>query len=273
MYVEQRVSGELRQLALCSWQQTPSRAASVRIVPDGCIDIVWNGRALVVAGPDTRAWHQPVQAGTHIIGLRFGPGQGGRVLGAPASALRNARVELGDLWGERGRMLADRVADERDPSRALDRIVDAVQQPGAARAADPLVRHVVAQVQLAGRAAPSVRTLAAEVGVTERQLLRRCTDALGYGPKLLARILRFQRFLEALAAQPELSLAELAHALGYADQSHLAHDTAELAGTAPSQLRAERAPRPMSDFDKTRQADARQAPPHEDHRLGTTGAR
>lgn len=273
MYVEQRASGALGRLALCSWQRISPRTETVRIVPDACIDIVWNGRTLLAAGPDTRPWYQPIQSGVRVFGLRFAPGQGNRVLGAPTSALCNARVELADLWGERGRTLADRVGNAPDPTRALEWIAQEVQQAGAAQAADPFVLRVVAQVQLAGATTPSVRTLAAGLGVTERQLLRRCTNVLGYGPKLLARILRFQRFLGALEEAPGLSLAEHAHALGYADQSHLAHDTAELAGVSPRQLRAERAPQAMSDFDKTQQAKATQDGSHEDYRLRTVGAR
>jgi transcriptional regulator GlxA family with amidase domain len=85
---------------------------------------------------------------------------------------------------------------------------------------------------------PSVAQLSASLGVSERQLLRRCDAAFGYGPKLLARVLRFQAFVQALRVHSQLGLAELALGLGYADQAHLAHDTSELAGQTPRQLRA-----------------------------------
>ncbi|MGV9612777.1 helix-turn-helix domain-containing protein, partial [Nocardia xishanensis] len=57
---------------------------------------------------------------------------------------------------------------------------------------------------------------------------RRSLAAFGYGPKMLARILRLQRALAvASAGTPP---ADTAIAAGYADQAHLARDMRELAG-------------------------------------------
>ena len=44
-----------------------------------------------------------------------------------------------------------------------------------------------------------VAELGSALGVSERQLRRRFADAVGYGPKTLARVLRFQRFLASAA--------------------------------------------------------------------------
>jgi AraC-like DNA-binding protein len=61
-------------------------------------------------------------------------------------------------------------------------------------------------------------------------------DALGYGPKTLERILRFQRFRALAARRPYLGLAELAAVAGYADQSHLTRECRRLAGGTPTSL-------------------------------------
>jgi transcriptional regulator GlxA family with amidase domain len=104
-------------------------------------------------------------------------------------------------------------------------------------APDPAVEKVVAA--LAARV-PEVRVsaLARWIGLSERQLLRRCTDVLGYGPKVLDRIFRFQRFRSLALRGPYLGLAELAAATGYADQAHLTRECVRLAGETPSALRA-----------------------------------
>lgn len=57
--------------------------------------------------------------------------------------------------------------------------------------------------------------MAAELGVSARQLQRRVTEVVGYGPNMLARVLRFRK-LQALPAAP---LAEMALDAGYADQA------------------------------------------------------
>ena len=86
-----------------------------RILPDGCIDLVWRGGRLLIAGPDTGAWTSSVPPGGTVVGLRMRPGIGGTVLGVPASELRDARAEAVDVWGRAGSELAERVGEESDP--------------------------------------------------------------------------------------------------------------------------------------------------------------
>ncbi|MGA7173159.1 MAG: helix-turn-helix domain-containing protein, partial [Candidatus Dormiibacterota bacterium] len=104
---------------------------------------------------------------------------------------------------------------------------------------DPVVDALVASLSGApGIAAdtdsPKVADISRRIGVSERQLLRRCLAAIGYGPKTLDRILRLQRaFSRSL---PVSTLADLAVDSGYADQSHLSRECRRLAGLTPSDL-------------------------------------
>ena len=85
--------------------------------------------------------------------------------------------------------------------------------------------------------AASVRDLSHATGLSERQLHRRCTAAFGYGPAVLARMLRLQRALRlARLHQGPLRLAELAAAAGYFDQQHLTHEVRAIMGTTPTRL-------------------------------------
>jgi AraC-like DNA-binding protein len=83
----------------------------------------------------------------------------------------------------------------------------------------------------------SVAQLARDLGITERTLLRRCDEAFGYGPKLLARILRLQRFLRR--CHHHANLLEAALDAGYYDAAQLAGDTRRLTGLTPTQLVAQ----------------------------------
>jgi transcriptional regulator GlxA family with amidase domain len=102
-------------------------------------------------------------------------------------------------------------------------------------APDPAVEAVVAALRVQHRAV-RVAALAHWLGLSERQLLRRCTAALGYGPKTLDRILRFQRFRTLAARRRDLGLVNLAAAVGYADQPHLTRECVRLAGETPAAL-------------------------------------
>jgi len=73
-----------------------------------------------------------------------------------------------------------------------------------------------------------------DLALSERQLRRRFLDAVGYGPKTLARILRFQRFLAL--AKPGENLAALAYEAGYADQAHLTRECRRLGARTPAEL-------------------------------------
>jgi AraC-like DNA-binding protein len=94
-----------------------------------------------------------------------------------------------------------------------------------------------------------VASVADELGLSARQLQRRVADAVGYGPKLLARILRFRR-LQALAApradgssgDPRVPLVELALDAGYADQAHMTDEVTRLAGLSPVRFLKDRTP-------------------------------
>jgi AraC-like DNA-binding protein len=93
---------------------------------------------------------------------------------------------------------------------------------------------------------PSARTedVAEDVGLSVRQLRRRCHAAAGYGPKTLQRVLRFQRFvrmLDAAAPGRPPGLASAAARAGYADQAHLTRECAALSGLTPAALARVRA--------------------------------
>ncbi|MFI7409401.1 DUF6597 domain-containing transcriptional factor [Streptomyces sp. NPDC049627] len=207
------------------WTNTLSGAGSGRVLPDGCMDLLWNEGRLLVAGPDTRAYVIDSEPSTWV-GLRFHPGAAPAFLGVPAYELRDRRVELTELWPAADvRRLQGRLATAADPATALEDVVLERAAPP-----DPLLTGLVEALH-AGR---PVAATADELGLGARQLHRRSLAAFGYGPKTLARILRLQRAL-ALARRG-VPFAEAAARTGFADQAHLARDVKELAGLPLGEL-------------------------------------
>ena len=133
------------------------------------------------------------------------------------------------MWPDAAaRPLAERVA--RDPAGGLlEWLAGAVRDSPA----DPLGPRVHA---LARRATP-VAEMADQLGLSARQLHRRCLPVFGYGPRRLSRILRMTRALDR--ARAGLPLAEVAAVCGYADQAHLTRELAALAGAPPTSLLAD----------------------------------
>jgi AraC-like DNA-binding protein len=236
-YREFRPRAELSDLVACTWQRhVPSADRATRVLPDGCVDLIWREGDLFVAGPDREPLMSPVPGGGTIVGLRLRPGAAGGVLGLPASELRDLRVALEDVWGRPAAMLAERLMLAESLSERRRLLEDALtkRRPAMPRA-DPVVR---AAVERLGRPGSRVRALSRALGISERSLLRRFDAAVGYGPKTLDRVLRFQRFLGRVPdlVRAEDQLARVALELGYADQAHLTHECVRLAGLTPTRL-------------------------------------
>ncbi|MDX3850748.1 helix-turn-helix domain-containing protein [Streptomyces sp. AK02-01A] len=193
------------------------------VLPDGCMDLLWIGGRLLVAGPDTHAYAPQGIDGLYCAGVRFAPGTAPTILGVPAHELRDRRVELADLWSPaQVRGLTGRLAAAGDPAAELEAV--ALRRAADTGPPDPLPGAVVDGLN-AGR---TVAATAEAVGLGARQLHRRSLAAFGYGPKTLARVLRLQRALALVRAG--VPYAEAALASGCADQAHLARETRDLAG-------------------------------------------
>jgi AraC-like DNA-binding protein len=221
------------------------------------MDLLLSDDELIVAGPDSRAWVGNAEAGARYAGIRFAPGTAPRFLGVPARELLNQRVPLGELWSPaRSRRLADRVRSAEVPALALeemvaeladappDRLITQVLRSvrnGVLRGGSRVLRggagpHPRGSLSVTGRLedGAGVLSLASSVGLSERQLHRRCLDAFGYGPKMLDRVLHLNVALDH--ARTGLALAEVAARFGYADQAHFTRDVKALTGLPPRLL-------------------------------------
>jgi AraC-like DNA-binding protein len=212
-------------LYTCVWSRFEPARGVHRIVPDGCMDIMWHRESgtVTVAGPDTQAHVGPIDSGT-LIGIRFSPGAAPAALGIPADALRDGRVPLDEIWlPSRARRLADALAASSSDVDAQHALTFAVNE-SVGEPRDEVAGWVLKLL----RSGERVTSIAGTVGLSERQLHRRCLAAFGYGPKVLHRVLRFEAALRL--ARSGIPFAEVAARAGYADQAHLSRDVKALGG-------------------------------------------
>ncbi|WP_030926139.1 DUF6597 domain-containing transcriptional factor [Streptosporangium amethystogenes] len=234
MYREWAPDSRVAGRVACVWSNEATTVATTGtpqlVVPDGCVDLIWGPGGAQVAGPDTgpkTVWMSP---GDRYLGIRFSPGAAGGVFGVPLDSLRDLRIPLSEL--EPLRELSELAPFTGGPP---ERATDVVQRVLAVRMRttpepDPAA-SAIAEALLAGR---SVREVAWDLGLGERQLLRRSLWAFGYGPKTLQRVVRFQRALRL--AKRGVAAAEVAAASGYADQAHMANEVRRLAGVPLGRL-------------------------------------
>lgn len=235
-YRELAPSRDLHALVSCRWERVaPADSASTTLVlPDGCVDLIWRGGEVLVAGPDRIANPTAVRRGERIRGLRLRPGVAGAVFGMPATELLDARLPLEGVLGRKADDLAERIG-QTGGKAAFELLEALVASRIRETGPDPFV---LAATRRLGFPGSRVQWLADALGISDRQLRRRFHAAVGYGPKTLDRVLRFRRFVSQApaVASGEIDLARLAADLGYADQSHLTRDCVRLSGMTPGRL-------------------------------------
>jgi AraC-like DNA-binding protein len=242
-YREHRVEGPLGQWIECAWSREGPDGHD-RIVPDGCMDLIWSEQGgLQVVGPNRTAFLSPLRGGKTVVGVRLHPGAAPPVFGLPAPALLDARLPAAELWGDQARRVEERM---RGGGERLQLLVGLVSSR-ATVAPDPLVRAAAQRLESA-----RVADVATELAVSERHLRRLVSANVGYGPKLLGRVLRLRSALERVRAGAEL--AEVAFDSGYADQAHFSQDCRALAGVPPGRFLQDAAAPPRDDADMTEKA-------------------
>jgi AraC-like DNA-binding protein len=227
----------LRPFVECFWIRAIAGAdprTDRRILPDGRMDLVWiPGLGVLVAGPQSRYTERPDRFPFLAIGARFHPGGAPSLLGVPASDFVDGHVPLGAIDHRLADRLDARLEGTRDHAEAFAAFnAELLQRLDGLAPADPTVQ---AGVRLLDNGSVTVGKLAAELFVSERQLRRRFAERVGYGPKTLQRIFRFQRFAAELRSG-RFELAAAAAAAGYADQAHLSRESVRLAGLSPREL-------------------------------------
>jgi AraC-like DNA-binding protein len=225
---------------LCLWTETITGGEdefAQSVLPDACIDIVLiNDQAPLVVGPWTDPFVARFSAGTTIVGARFHPGAAPSLLGLPASELLNQSPSLSAIWGSKASRRFERIADERALPARLSAIGSAlIDLLAIARPIDEETRAAIRWFvrHPNGR----MKELSHWMGFSSRQLQRRFSTAVGYGPKLFQSVLRFQRLLHLSAHTDTLqSLAQLSADAGYADQAHMTREFRRFSGGSPTML-------------------------------------
>jgi AraC-like DNA-binding protein len=161
-------------------------------------------------------WRVPMhEVAGRVVGLDELFGRAGLLLW---EALAGARG-----WEERFALLDDFLLERLDD--ALSPVPSVTRALGRLRASGGTVR---------------VDSLAAEIGCSRRHLAQGFREQVGASPKLLGRILRFQRAVALVGSGP--GWAEIAARCGYYDQAHMVRDFHQFAGASPGEFARRKLP-------------------------------
>lgn len=242
-YVERPPLPALAGVVRTVWVQRTGEAAYVqRHLPTGGVEIQCPiGGHPRLLGPLTGPRIEVIPAHTTLVGVRFHPGTA-LLLPTMLDDLVDQRLGLAELWGSSVDRLVEAMARAGTPERALTCLqAHLLHEFRCAVRVDPLVGEAVKA--LMPWHPVDIGALATHLALSTSQLRRRCLHAVGVGPKVLQRTLRFQGFLALAQAGGTATgrrgadgIAGLAVDVGYADQAHLSRECLRLTGLTPRQL-------------------------------------
>ncbi|KAA3449229.1 AraC family transcriptional regulator [Mesorhizobium sp. SARCC-RB16n] len=175
--------------------------------------------------------------GACCVQVNFTPLGARRFFRLPMSELTDSMVVLDDVLGGEGLVLRERLGNEPDWTARFD-IAEAFVAARLESATDtPLEIAWAYDRIIASGGRTRIASIAERLGWSRKHLADKFSDATGIGPKMLSRIVRFNRALR-LSRQQTVDWADVAADCGYADQAHLVREFRVLAGETPTALSA-----------------------------------
>ena len=191
-------------------------------------------------GANSRPMRVRVRGPFRVVGLALRPCGWRALFGRPASEFADRMLPLDELWGDDAERLIAAVAPLGDDAA----IVAAVEAVVRRRIGEHPIDRGLERLEHIARhdSTTRVETVASELGITTRQLERRCLDGFGHTPKMVLRRSRFLDMATVLRGFGSVSDAALA-ALRYFDQSHRIREFRRFIGLTPGDF--ERTPTPL----------------------------
>lgn len=263
IYRDVRPRVELAPFVRCIWLMRGAASAAARapqrIVPDGCIELIFNlgepfrrvnesGGADVqpnamVVGATTRHLHVWPAAEIDLVGIRLRPGALPLFSRVRAHEFSDATLEAPFVL-EGAATLHDRLCQTVATPARVALVEQHLTRVAARRPSAPRTAALAAQI-VHGAGVVSCSGVARSAGLSHRQLDRLFAAEVGIAPRVLGRLARFQRALWHLEPGRFPGWAAVAARAGYFDQAHLIRDFVEFSGVTPAAYAREQ--HPMSD--------------------------
>jgi AraC-like DNA-binding protein len=254
-YREYRPCEALRPYVQCYWTRIaggaePSASDVHRVLPDGCIDIIFNfgepwfegsgsdrrthpERSYVV-GTMTRFLLVERVNRTQFLGVRFQPGKARAFLDLFAAEVTDQNTGLENIWGNEARRLEERLAELSSSQERIALLEAELLRRVQPRAVENTLVNSAVDLILRSQGSVPVEVVCNSVGISRQHLARQFEEHVGIRPKLFARVIRFKRLIERARHPKTVEWATAAVELGYYDQAHMIADFREFTGFTPA---------------------------------------
>ena len=232
-YAEILPDKNLRPFIECYWVRSDDLSPQT-VLPDGCIDIIFNDASGSVVG--TMTTPVVVQPSGDFVGVRFRAGKASMFLNFQASELTDEKTELQNITGGDGSILIEKLFDAQELSRKIE-ILNANLLSWFCNRSNEKVDYVIQKI-IQSQGNISINSICLSLELSRQHLARLFQEYVGIRPKQFARVIRFQALLRNVRQTQKVNWAEEAAMLGYYDQAHLITDFRQFSGTSPEKFTA-----------------------------------
>lgn len=267
MYILRRPAAKLRDFIEHYWFVLDAAGESVdlrvEVFVDARADLIFNfgapylrevigGSTAKIASSNFDAQRLiPIRIEQHgrvrVGGVRFRLGGVGAFTRSFLAEWSGSTSNPGEIFGAGAARLEAELRVERDPDAAADLLDVFFLELLSRHGPHPAFERALDVLHASDGLAPFSEVSEA-AGVSPRHLERLFARELGFPPKTVARVLRFQRALRGLMTDPDESLSALATATGFFDQAHFIRDFKRFTGGIPRGYRGYYPPTAPTDF-------------------------
>ncbi len=165
-----------------------------------------------------------------VISIRFKAAGAARFFDVPYEEIVDRVVDFADFEPAFSAAIHERIACSGSHDERLAAMIAVLEERLTRESKEDIFVRQACQYIVRSEGEYSVQDLVKLIGFSERQLERKFKRQVGITPKILSRIVRFQRFLAMAKQANTLTLADAATACGYYDQSHFIRDFTKFSG-------------------------------------------
>ncbi|MEO8475087.1 MAG: helix-turn-helix domain-containing protein [Chryseolinea sp.] len=231
----------LKDLVKCFWtlETEPNELAPKEyfLMADASTELIFQFRGGVKKFASLKAYVRPQHTKNEklaledqlgLFGIRLFPHALQHLAKIPSSELVNSVVGFEALFKQPGKDLSDQIIEANSVYDRLASAIAFLTRMDAEQNTNPFIQLV--KQTLANDGKIDLPQLHRQANLSVKQFERRFTAIAGFTPKYYARVARFQSTKRKYVSGNYKTLAELAHACGYYDQSHFIRDFKEFSG-------------------------------------------
>lgn len=244
-YKEYIPTDELKPFLDTFWISTNfDQAIESRILPDGCVDIIFDldqetptdpENMIRVSGMMTKYKKIVSKKNSETLGIRFKAGHFNAISNIPLSKIKNKAINASEIFPKLNYSILEELVGKNNPFEKIQLINNFLitEINWSNTNLNSLELSVCESIRSSFKEI-NLAKIAQDHFISLRQLERRFKTVVGVTMKEYHSIIRFNKTIKSISKDPNSSLLSIAFDNGYFDHSHLTKEINRMSGLNPS---------------------------------------